>query len=132
MKLNLDCMRDILLTLEQFNYGQIIHHKEIEEKLSPTYSESEIRYSLLKLAEAGYIKAQVFNEPGFCSWVDIIFDITYIGHEFLNSIRPQSIWQKLSPLAKKTGIESLSIINGIAKTIATDEFLKFLSSIRPE
>ena len=133
MKLNLDCMRDVMLALEQFEYGQPIHHKEIEKILSHLYPEEDVQYSLLKLSEADYIRAQIFDESGFCLQVDIIFDITYTGHEFLNSVRPKSVWQKISHLIGKTGIESLSIANGIAKTIATDEFSKLLlSTIHPK
>ena len=133
MKLNIGCMRDTLLALEQFEYGQPIHHKELEKILASSYSEADIQYSLLKLSEAGYIRAQIFNESGFCFQVNIIFDITYTGHEFLNSVRPKTVWQKISHLIGKTGIESLSIANGIAKTIATDEFSKLLlSTIHPK
>lgn len=54
MKLNLDCMRDVLLTLEQFNYGQLIHHEELEELLSSTYSEADTRYTLSSFPSFSY------------------------------------------------------------------------------
>lgn len=123
MKLNLDCMRDILLTLEGLHYEQFIHYTELSQTLPSNYEEPDICYSILKLAEAGYIKADIFEIPGGFPKISVIYDITYIGHEFLNSVRPKSVWQKISPFLKKYGITSLQIVGEIAQKLSIEVFL---------
>lgn len=126
MKLNLNCMRDILLTLEQFDYGQIIHHKDLEKRLSSSYSEADVYYSALKLAEADFIKADYFDVPGNVPQISLIYDITYAGHEFLNSVRPTSVWQKLSPTLQNAGVSSLKIAAKVGYQLALDKIIQAL------
>lgn len=126
MKLNLDCMRDILLTLEQFDYGEIVHPKDLEKRLSSNYSRADVYYSALKLAEAGFIKADYFDIPGDVPEISLIYDITYAGHEFLNSIRPTSVWHKLSPVLQNAGIASLKIASTAGFQMALDKVLQSL------
>lgn len=126
MKLNLNCMRDILLTLEQFDYGQIIHHKDLEKRLSSNYSEADVYYSVLKLAEADFIKADYFDVPGGVPQISLIYDITYAGHEFLNSVRPASVWQKLIPTLQNAGISSLKIAAKVGYQLALDKITQTL------
>ena len=117
MKLNLDCCRDILFTIEAQTERM---HMQLYDflKLLPQYSELEIEYCLEKLYEAGYI--HLICEP-FCNssselFITAIEDLTFQGHEFLETIRSTNIWMKTKNTCKNIGTTSFDII----KTVATD------------
>ena len=112
MKLNPDCIRDILLAAEEQPYQQPLPAKDLCEKL-PNYTEEEIEYTCLKLEEAGYLELQVFR---FDNGVILhsIDDISFAGHQFLADIREEPIWKTTKAVAKKTGASSLSAITQIA------------------
>ncbi|MFW5670239.1 MAG: DUF2513 domain-containing protein [Acetivibrio ethanolgignens] len=118
MKLNPDCVRDILLTVEEntgFNKEMDFSEHSSYELLNQ-YSSDEVFYHI-KQCEASYLIEEVrWFLGGSCS----ISDLTPRGHEFLTNIRNDSIWKKA--LTKGTGA-SLSILMEIAKQVATNHFL---------
>lgn len=96
MKIDYDCMRDELLYLEEnlklnteLDKNEII--KALDEK---DYEEDEIIYNLIKLEEAGFVKAYFIGADDDPYLEIIIEDITYVGHQYLNSVREKDIWQK--------------------------------------
>ena len=88
MKLNRDCMRDILLTVESYPLGKRILFREVCEKLS-NYSYEDILYACLKLDEAGHLKTNKMSAPISSHTPNIseIYSMTLSGHDFLDSIR---------------------------------------------
>lgn len=136
MKLEPDCVRDVLLYLESHleyieRYDHGLEHNEINfSSISDAllqehnYSKDSVNYAIEKLLEAGFITSnkQVHgNNKTILSAP--ISDITWSGHQFLNNIRKQSIWDATKSGAKKIGVTSISAINMIAmeivKTIVT-------------
>jgi hypothetical protein len=90
MKLNHDCVRDVLLYLEDnLNLGQKIKFDlNTDIALTSKYSKEDIIYSSLKLLEAGFINAKACDTVQPYGPVVIeIASITYNGHLFLDSIR---------------------------------------------
>ena len=55
MKLNPDCMRDILLVMEDIPYDESLSFSKLSNELT-SYNEDALRYSCLKLYEAGFIE----------------------------------------------------------------------------
>ena len=112
MKLNPDCLRDILLAAEAQPYQQPLLADELYKQLGQ-HSKEEIDYACLKLEEAGFLDLQVFRFDN-----GIIFhsinDITFAGHQFLADVREEPIWKTTKAVAKKTGASSLSAITQIA------------------
>ncbi len=51
MKLNLDCVRDILLTVENAKYEETLTFDKLHNLL-PNYTEEDLHYCLVKLDEA--------------------------------------------------------------------------------
>ncbi len=126
MKLNYDCVRDVLLSLEEtltiiidngeFSYNSLSPNNLIKLSRLSEYSMEDVIYSVLKLGEAGYIKVDI-NESG-SDLLDIcISDIEYEGHEFLQAIKSDTVWNDVKRVAKKIGSISLPIISSIASSV---------------
>ena len=112
MKLNPDCMRDILIVMENAGYLEEVSPSTVYESL-PNYSEDEINYSIIKLKEAGFIDA-IIREYNSGVAILRLDDITYIGHQFLADVRSDNIWNDVKEVSKKVGSNSISAISQIA------------------
>lgn len=122
MKLNPDCIRDVLLYLEE-NLKVKDGHKFTEITLSQLqdalsqYPSEDVFYSVYNLREIRFIDGK-FNDINdmkmfFCE----INNITWSGHQFLNSIRPKTIWDATKQGASKLGIMSMHALSTIAMKI---------------
>ena len=120
MKLNVDCIRDILLTVEASPFNAFFTCKILEKEL-PSYTEYEIWYNVLKLHEAKFITAKT-KESKFSHLpeVELITDITYKGHEFLNTVREVSIWNHVKNICHTIGSSSVHTMFEIGKTIISE------------
>lgn len=137
MKLNIDCVRDVLLYLEENitmdNNNRIIpvSFKTVKTVLQNKYEENDIIYAISKLLDTRYIIGYIDKTNGRYKITGSINDITWEGHEFLNSIRPQTIWEATKENASKLGISSIrgiaSLANNIINAIVTNQ--EIISSI---
>ncbi|MGG0619209.1 DUF2513 domain-containing protein [Bacillus altitudinis] len=111
MRLNHDCIRDLLLGLEEnLNYNQSMKRERfISMSNLSEYDKNESIYTLKKMVEAGYILATFPNNIDF-----VIEDITYSGHQFLDNIRDPEIWSKTKVAASKVAGVSLSVLGELA------------------
>lgn len=119
MKLDHDCVRDILLAVEDCGFDERINLNTLEQKL-PTYPEEQLWYTCLKLEEGGYLELITvpmirMPMPG----IKQIKGLTYQGHEFLDSIREKKNWEKTKHVAQKAGVFSLKALSEIAKNVAS-------------
>ena len=130
MKLNTDCVRDVLLYLEEslevdIGKSQMISVSlhQIQTHFETEYTPEDIWYTVLKLREAKFIDGTFMNSNKSKMFICNIDDIMWDGHTFLNNIRPKSIWEATKTGAKKletTSIAALSMIaSEITKTIVT-------------
>jgi hypothetical protein len=112
MKLNPDCIRDILLTVEEnTGYQQFMSYpgKGVYPFLSK-YSEDEVYYHIYQCKDSGFFR----DLKTFLGGSLLITDLSPFGHEFLANIRQDTNWQKVKDTAKKVGSTSLSAIAQIA------------------
>lgn len=120
MRLNPDCIRAILLTVEEncdFDTPwQYVAEKHNSEYLS-TFTHSEIIYHISQCSQMGFFASIRFFGDG-----EIVFisDLSPIGHEFLSNIRNEPLWKKI--LQKGAGA-SLPILIELAKEIALKHYL---------
>lgn len=128
MKLNPDCVRDVLLYLEENltliddDYSVKIEHKDISltsiiEELTKDekYKVDEIKYSVEKLLGIGFISSKRINIGANKSIISCpISDITWDGHQFLNTIRPKTIWNATKEKAKQFGGMSIGTLSMLA------------------
>ena len=115
MKLNPDCIRDILLAIEdttdyytQFEY---VASDKVHEKLKQ-YNHDEIVYHIHQCSLAGLIRGENITLTGAYITVE---DLTPAGHEFLANIRKNWIWERVKDVSEEIGTQSLSALVEIAK-----------------
>jgi hypothetical protein len=122
MTLNYDCIRDLLLYLEEslgYKNEYSMEHKRISINNIPSeltnYSKEDVRYTVEKLYEANFIhltNISYDNQKYILS--GYIDDITWDGFNFLNNIREKSIWEATKSGAKKIGAVSISTLSTIS------------------
>ena len=117
MRLNIDCIRDILIAVESLDYNSSYSISKLQNIL-PGYSEDELQYHCLQLLDAELIKATNIATIGYLlPKIGRIFDLTYQGHQFLADIRSDTTWNKTKQIAKSIGSESLHAIKDIATNV---------------
>lgn len=122
MKLNPECIRDIMFYLEEnLTMNSDLEINEISifdlpEKLN--YSIEEIANTLLVLDDANFIVCYRNNGEDAIVALDI-YRITYTGYQFLESIRPDSVWKKVQTISGNIGSFSLNVISQIATSVLT-------------
>ena len=129
MVLNPDCVRDVLLCVEHCSFGERRNLEKLQERL-PNYTEEDLWYTCIKLEEGGYLDlmtAQYLRMP--LPSIQQINDLTYSGHEFLNTIREQGTWDKVKGVAKKAGVFSLKTLGEIAQEVAKTAVTSALQSL---
>src|SRR5665647_3533983 len=123
MKLNHDCVRKLLIYLEDnlkikpngiqkgIKLRDITQDKEFCE-----FIQEDIFYSADKLVEAKYISVTDKDvSPKFM----IIKDITWNGHDYLDSIRDPKVWGEVKDRTKgMTGGVALEVIKCLAVDVA--------------
>lgn len=117
MKLNPDCIRDILLCVEthtDLDNMLSISPNEMPSELSH-YSVDEVMYHLKQTELSGFIAVHSWYCDGEC-------EIHYLlpeGHQFLANIRSETVWSNVKEVSKKVGSNSLQAIVQIATGVIT-------------
>lgn len=120
MKLNVNCIRDVLLELEKLPFQQSCKMSELITAL-PKYDADDITYTCFKLAEADYITIQTISSINSAGpSIRCINDITYSGHQFIANIRSDSVWNNVKEVSKKVGSNSIGAISQIAHSVVTE------------
>ena len=118
MKLNQDCIRDLLLYLEEnLSYQNFVTINNISLK---DFSNSDLVYTADKLIEAGYldcIKSRSMDEE--CPTI-IAKSITYAGHQFLDNIRDDKVFAKTKSVLSGLKSVSVEIISETASKVITN------------
>ena len=134
MKFDLNCVRDTLLYLEEWlvltdtlNFKSLSLEEIHQSGDLIKYPLPELAYTLCKMEEAGFILAQIRYGSGTIYTLEV-FSITYSGHQFLDTIRPDSTWNKIHDICDKTGLKSVSAIMDIANILFPETIKSFISS----
>ena len=117
LKLNPDCIRDILLDIEAastINTGWKYDSRTPSSRLSH-YDRFEIAYQARYCMESGMISG--FSIGGNSESV-FATDLTPKGHEFLANIRNDTFFNKVKDIAKELCVESLPGLQQIALNAA--------------
>lgn len=118
MKLNPDCIRDILLCVEDttdLHTTLDICEDNLPEKLSD-YSFNEIVYHVKQCELSGLFGCEVtWYLSGDC-------EVPYLspdGHDYISSIRSHKAWSKTKEIAGNIGANSIDTIKQIAVGVFT-------------
>lgn len=135
MKLSCECVRDILLCLEETDFltetaeGYLMRSwitaEEITEKLSG-YTEAEVVYTLLRLEEGGFITTAT-DDGDDALLLLLVTGMTYDGHELLERLRPETVWEKSLSLLKKLGSFSIDLLSSVSGSILTAEASRWIA-----
>ena len=126
MKFNLDCTRDTLFLLEEkltISPDLEISSLNLEEIASglSNYGIGEVANTLIALTEAGFLAADVIYSED--SIEDILVSrITYNGYQFIECIRPESVWKKLKSTGGKVGALTVNVATQIASSLLISLF----------
>lgn len=132
MILKPDCIRDILLAVESCPFSEHLNLNKLESLL-PDHSYEDLWYTCLKLEEGGYLSLMTTTPPmrSYRPGIKCIIDLTYQGHEFLNSVRDPKRWQKLKGVADGLKDYSLSALQAIAEGMTSAGISAVLQSNPP-
>lgn len=118
MNLNHDCVRDLMLVFEDVPYGETptMEYFLRLENLK-TYPMEDVLYCTEKLLEAGYIELHRIKAWGM-PFDGIFREITWEGHQFLDSIKSDTVWEKTkSRVSSTVGSASLQVLSALATSI---------------
>ncbi|MFW5436364.1 DUF2513 domain-containing protein [Paenibacillus apiarius] len=115
MKLNPDCIRDVLLTVEEHTgLSRPMHYPNAKEyELFQSYSPEEVFYHINQCELSGLLTEVNWFIGREC----LIHDLSPAGHEFLANIRNDNNWNKTKEVAKNVGSFSLSTLKEIASSV---------------
>lgn len=117
MRLNPDCIRDILLQVEDKidSRKTTISFDELLESL-PNYDENTLHYHVNQISKADLVDKVLYAD---CRPY-VISDLSPEGHEFLANIRSNTNWNKTKEIAKNVGASSLSSLREIAVSVISE------------
>lgn len=111
MKRDMELVRKILFKIEEIVDNVVEYNIKIEG-----YTMEQIAYHCSILYEGGYIsdyKAQ-YADGGICSFG--VCRLTWEGHDFLDKIREDTVWNKTKETIK---IKGLPLVFDIVKSVST-------------
>ncbi|MBC1525469.1 DUF2513 domain-containing protein [Listeria booriae] len=123
MRINQDCIRDILLYIENLTLSEMQHGIESEElseveMLTEKYSKDDIVYSLIQLIDAGYLEGETYEYVYDPTSVRVD-KITWEGHEFIDATRSETVWLKTKEkVSKLIGETSLAVLTQVATAVS--------------
>ncbi|MEY2385724.1 DUF2513 domain-containing protein [Lactococcus lactis] len=113
MKLNHDCVREVILDIEKNqSMGNFYGSENVGEHLSQ-YTDEDIIYSIDQLDQAGFIEVSSnYSMELIGSYM--IKGITWEGHQFLDNVRDNKIWSLTKKSASKVASVSLPVMAQLA------------------
>lgn len=114
MKLNPDCVRDILLAVEEatgFHKAFEYSIGEKKPKMLGNYSFEEVLYHIRQCEFSGFLyECNYYGNGGYV----VVDDLTPTGHEFLSNTRKNTVWEKVKEVGDEIGSDSLKSLAAIA------------------
>ena len=123
MKLDHECIRDLLLYLENnLNYGGQININNLKIE---SYNKETLMYTADKLIEAEYLNAKIcwnYTEPH----IIMVESISFKGHQFLDNIRDDSVWKDTKNVLSKFKSTSINFVADVSSQIIANLISKQL------
>lgn len=120
MRLNHDCVRDILLAVESTTtFNKFFDYPNLYEELKG-YSSDQIMYHIRQMNLSGLLYQVRFHSDGV-----FVVDLSPQGHEFLGNIRSEGVWKETKNVASKLGGVSLQILIAIAGEVGKEMVKKY-------
>ncbi|NQG98452.1 DUF2513 domain-containing protein [Streptococcus suis] len=124
MKLNPDCIRDILFVVEEnATFSTEVEQELLLEKMPANYTNAEILYHVRQCEHSGLFLKVTHYFGGFT-----IQDLSPRGHQFINDIRKDTNWKKTKEIANSVGSTSLDVIKDISAQVISNLISKQFGS----
>ena len=116
MKLNPDCVRDLLLEIEQSTDSNKMYTYSPQDEYLKKYDKNTVYYHFRQAALSELLYNPEFDMSGdfYC------VDLSPKGHQFLNDIRSENNWKKTKEIAANVGSFSLDALSNIATSVITN------------
>ncbi|MDM8542434.1 DUF2513 domain-containing protein [Desulfococcaceae bacterium HSG9] len=99
MKRDWDLVREILIRVEELSsVKDCVRPNEFEE-----YDEDIVSYHMYLLEQANLVEGPIKKHHN-AGIMALLFNLTWQGHEFLDSVRNDGVWNKLKTTASEKGI----------------------------
>lgn len=100
MKLNPECLRDILLYVENADFDETVSIPDLFNEFKDIYSENEIKYHIqqCKLNDF-FTKITIYDNYT----QGIIYGLTPKAHKFLDAVHSEKVVEKLKKHLQKVG-----------------------------
>lgn len=120
MKRDLDLIRKILLTIENYDGDKGLSEIQIDG-----YEKDEIIHNVYLLKNAGFIEGEIFSGMGTIKPRSfILYRMTWEGHDFLDACRNEGIWIKVKEKLKTVGEEvPLSVVKTLLIELISKQVL---------
>lgn len=132
MRLVPDAVRDVLLYVEQNQKSEFTVNNAFEktslsansiiDNLTPSkfYSKEEVMTAILTMRDAQILECKSrTGKNGRNIGCDII-GISWNGYQFLETVRPETVWDKTKSVISKVGNHSLSFIESVAHDVSVE------------
>ena len=119
MKLNYDCIRDVLLYLEDnltIN-NSIAFPSDINEYLLLKYSKDDLLYTVQILLNKKLILGDDNFNYATGMYTANIESLSFDGHSFLDNIRDNQVWSKSKKILSAFKSVSIEIISQVATNV---------------
>ena len=117
MKLNPDCVRDILLYVEDstdYHKSCCISPSSLADSLQ-SYPVNVVMYHLEQCCFSGYFSKYSSDLEGNVT----IKGLSPLGHQFIDNIRNDNIWNDVKNISGKVGSKSLNALMQISTGVIT-------------
>ena len=119
MKLDYDCIRYILLKIEELDYDS--SNIYLEDIVNETYDFPTVSYHIDLLLDNNYVEAKYMPILGARYKQFIIKRMTMQGHEYLSVVRDNGVWAKTkNELKKVSGYAPFDIVKTVATKFSLD------------
>jgi hypothetical protein len=133
MRLDIDVLREVMLYLEKSLAIEItdnsvksvgeINPLELSKVLGQKFENKPkmTLYAVRMLSDAGLInKCVTVGADG--EWeFEMIYDITFAGHEFLECVRNSTAWGKTKEIVRKTGCQAVAFLERAASDVVNEQ-----------
>lgn len=117
MKRDMELIRKLLLFFDEKETPEQVQVPPIDG-----YNDLTIKYHLVLMYDAGLLRCEPVTSTTSDRVIYVLpFELTWDGHEFLDTIRNDSVWQRVrETISAKGGSLAFSIISKLASKFALE------------
>ena len=120
----MDLVRAILMKIEERTKTRM---RDLVPDPKNTEDWQRYNYHIKMLVDEGLLDGNAFSSMKDTDWLDL--ELKWQGHEFLNTLRDPTVWEKTKEVTPKAGGGGLQVMLEIGKTIVVETAKEQLKKI---